>query len=587
MLDMGGLVAGTKYRGEFEDRLKSIIDEIISTDTYILFIDEMHTLVGAGAAEGAIDAANILKPALARGELQAIGATTLDEYRKYVEKDAALERRFQPVLVDEPTIEETVAILHGLKERYEAHQRVTISDEAIEAAAKLSARYIPDRFLPDKAIDLIDEASARIRLENLIVPPQLQEAEAELARLEREKEEVIAANDFERANLLHVDYLEKKAKLDKVKAEWEQTKSESAKNTVVGADEVAYIVSKWTGIPVTDLTEAEQEKLLRMEAELHKRIIGQDIAVSAVSQAVRSARAGLKDPNQPIGSFIFLGPTGVGKTELAKALAEFLYGDEEAIVRIDMSEYQERHTVSRLVGAPPGYVGYDEGGQLTEAIRRRPYSVVLLDEIEKANPEVFNILLQVLDDGRLTDGHGKVVDFKNAIIIMTSNIGAERIMHISEATQDSAPEDAYDEMKQAAMVELKTAFRPEFLNRVDEIIVFHALLPDHLVDIVDLLAAKLRARLKEQGVNLELSNTARFYIAEMGYDPAYGARPLRRAISKLLANPIANALLSGDFAEGDTIAVDVVDDKLVMEKADISPEDIIEEVPDEDVEIVN
>jgi ATP-dependent Clp protease ATP-binding subunit ClpC len=565
-LDMGGLVAGTKFRGEFEERLKNVIDEIIASGDYILFIDEMHTLVGAGAAEGSVDAANILKPALARGDLQAIGATTLDEYRKYVEKDAALERRFQPVMVDEPTVEETIEILKGLRENYQAHHRVTISDEAVEAAAKLSARYIADRFLPDKAIDLIDEASARVHLSNLLVPPDLEDIQAEVARLEREKEDAIANNDFETANKLHVENLELKAKLDEAKEKWEAEKKEQEVSTVVTAEHIAEVVSKWTGIPVSELTEEEQAKLMRMEDELHRRIVGQDIAVNAVSQAVRSARAGLKDPNQPIGSFIFLGPTGVGKTELAKALAEFLYGDEEATVRIDMSEYQERHTVSRLVGAPPGYVGYDEGGQLTEAVRRRPYSVVLLDEIEKAHPDVFNILLQMLDDGRLTDSHGKTVDFRNTIIIMTSNIAADRIMTISERADVDTPDELYEKMRAAAMEELRYSFRPEFLNRIDEIIVFHALTRDDLLKIVDLLVAKVEARLGDQDIRLELADGARVLLAETGYDPAFGARPLRRVITRMLANPVANKILSGEFGPGDTILADAKDEHLVFEK---------------------
>jgi ATP-dependent Clp protease ATP-binding subunit ClpC len=587
-LDLAGLVAGTKFRGEFEERLKGVVDEIVKGGDVILFIDEMHTLVGAGAAEGAIDAANILKPALARGELQAVGATTLDEYRKYVEKDAALERRFQPVLVDEPTVEETVAILEGLRERYAAHHHVTISDEAIVAAARLSARYIADRFLPDKAIDLIDEAGAKVHLANLMVSPDVAAAEAEVDKLNREKEEAIARNDFEAANRAHVKALELQAKLDEVKGEWERVKAEKEEAAVVTREDVAAVLSSWTGIPVAELTEEEQARLLRMEEELHKRIVDQEEAVRAVSQAVRSARAGLKDPNQPVGTFIFLGPTGVGKTELAKALAEYLYGDEEAIVRIDMSEYQERHTVSRLVGAPPGYVGYEEGGQLTERVRRRPYSVILLDEIEKAHPDVFNILLQVMDDGRLTDSHGKTVDFKNALLIMTSNVGADRIMELSESAHEGGEEVVYDEMKREVLEELKGVFRPEFINRVDDVIVFHALAKEELLQIVDLLVAKVRARLLDQDMDLELTDAARGYLAEAGYDPAFGARPLRRLITRALANPIANRILEGEFGPGDTVGVDLEGFALVLRKAKTKKTKVKKkkEEPEEEEEVV-
>ena len=566
-LDLAGLVAGTKFRGEFEERLKGVVDEIVKGGGVILFIDEMHTLVGAGAAEGAIDAANILKPALARGELQAVGATTLDEYRKYVEKDAALERRFQPVLVDEPTGEETVAILEGLRERYAAHHHVTISDEAVVAAARLSARYIADRFLPDKAIDLIDEAAAKVHLANLTVPPDLAATQAEVDKLEREKEEAIARNDFEAANQAHVKALELQARLNEVKGKWERVKAEKEQDAVVTREDVAEVLSSWTGIPVAELTEEEQARLLRMEEELHRRIVDQEEAVRAVSQAVRSARAGLKDPNQPVGTFIFLGPTGVGKTELAKALAEFLYGDEEAIVRIDMSEYQERHTVSRLVGAPPGYVGYEEGGQLTERVRRRPYSVILLDEIEKAHADVFNILLQVMDDGRLTDSHGKTVDFKNALLIMTSNVGADRIVKLSERAHVDKEEALYEKMKEEVFDEVKGVFRPEFINRVDDVIVFHALGKEELLQIVELLVAKLRSRLLDQDMDLEITDAARGHLAEEGYDPAFGARPLRRLITRVLANPIANRILRGEFGPGDTVEVDFADGELVLNKS--------------------
>jgi ATP-dependent Clp protease ATP-binding subunit ClpC len=566
-LDLAGLVAGTKFRGEFEERLKGVVDEITKSRDVVLFIDEMHTLVGAGAAEGAIDAANILKPALARGELQAVGATTLDEYRKYVEKDAALERRFQPVLVDEPTVEETVAILRGLRERYEAHHHVQITDEALDAAARLSARYIADRFLPDKAIDLMDEAAAKVHLANLVVPPDVAAAEAEVAKLSREKEEAIARDDFDAANRAHVRALELQAKLSQVKGKWDQEKAAKQAAAVVSREDIAGIVADWTGIPVTELTEEEQARLLRMEDELHRRLVDQDEAVRAVAAAVRAARAGLKDPGQPVGSFIFLGPTGVGKTELAKALAAFLYGDEEAMVRIDMSEYQERHTVSRLVGAPPGYVGYEEGGQLTEQVRRRPYSVVLLDEIEKAHADVFNILLQVMDDGRLTDSHGKTVDFKNVILIMTSNVGAPRIMELSANPRKLDAAALYAEMKEAVFEEIKGVFRPEFINRVDDVIVFHALGPAEIKKIVDLLIARVRARLADQGMALELTDGARDYLARGGFEPAYGARPLRRLITRAVANPLANKILAGDVGRGDTVVVDARDGALVITKA--------------------
>ena len=566
-LDLAGLVAGTKFRGEFEERLKGVVDEITKSRDVVLFIDEMHTLVGAGAAEGAIDAANILKPALARGELQAVGATTLDEYRKYVEKDAALERRFQPVLVDEPTVEETVAILRGLRERYEAHHHVQITDEALDAAARLSARYIADRFLPDKAIDLMDEAAAKVHLANLVVPPDVAAAEAEVAKLSREKEEAIARDDFDAANRTHVRALELQAKLSQVKGKWDQEKAAKQAAAVVSREDIAGIVADWTGIPVTELTEEEQARLLRMEDELHRRLVDQDEAVRAVAAAVRAARAGLKDPGQPVGSFIFLGPTGVGKTELAKALAAFLYGDEEAMVRIDMSEYQERHTVSRLVGAPPGYVGYEEGGQLTEQVRRRPYSVVLLDEIEKAHADVFNILLQVMDDGRLTDSHGKTVDFKNVILIMTSNVGAPRIMELSANPRKLDAAALYAQMKEAVFEEMKGVFRPEFVNRVDDVIVFHALGPAEIKKIVDLLIARVRARLADQGMDLELTDGARDYLAREGFEPAYGARPLRRLITRAVANPLANKILAGDVGRGDTVVVDARDGALVITKA--------------------
>jgi len=464
-------------------------------------------------------------------------------------------------------VEETVAILEGLRERYAAHHHVTISDEALVAAARLSARYIADRFLPDKAIDLIDEASAKVHLANLTIPPDLAATQAEVDRLTREKEEAIARNDFEAANQAHVKALELQARLNEVKGEWERVKAEKQEEAVVTREDVAEVLSSWTGIPVAELTEEEQARLLRMEEELHRRLVDQEEAVSAVSQAVRSARAGLKDPNQPVGTFIFLGPTGVGKTELAKALAEYLYGDEEAIVRIDMSEYQERHTVSRLVGAPPGYVGYEEGGQLTERVRRRPYSVILLDEIEKAHPDVFNILLQVMDDGRLTDSHGKTVDFKNALLIMTSNVGADRIVKLSERAHVDNEDALYEKMKEEVFEEVKGVFRPEFINRVDDVIVFHALGKEELLQIVDLLVAKLRSRLVDQDMDLEVTDAARGYLAETGYDPAFGARPLRRLITRVLANPIANRILRGEFGAGDTVEVDFAGGELILNKS--------------------
>ncbi len=565
-LDLGSLVAGSKYRGEFEERLKKVMQEIREAKDVILFIDEMHTIVGAGAAEGAIDASNILKPALARGELQAIGATTLDEYRKHVEKDAALERRFQPIMVEEPTVEETIEILRGLRDRYEAHHRVEITDTALEAAARLSDRYVADRFLPDKAIDLIDEAASKVRLKSFVAPPNLKELEEKLERVRKEKEAAVQSQEFEEAARLRDEEHKLQEQLSRQQEEWEK-KQVVAKNTVT-EDHIAEIVSSWTGIPVRKMAVEESERLLHLEEELHRRVVAQDEAVRAVSRAIRRARAGLKDPKRPVGSFIFLGPTGVGKTELARALADALFGDEEAIVRIDMSEYMERHTVSRLVGAPPGYVGYEEGGQLTEAIRRRPYSVVLLDEIEKAHPEVFNVLLQVLDDGRLTDAKGRTVDFRNTVIIMTSNAGAHLIQREGrlgfKAAEDE--EETYDKMKKTVMGEVRRTFRPEFLNRIDEIIVFHALSREHLAQIVDLELNKVADRLKEYGLELRVTGAAKKELVEEGFDPAYGARPLRRTIQRLVEDPLSDEMLRGKFTQGDRVLADFRNGKMVFEK---------------------
>jgi ATP-dependent Clp protease ATP-binding subunit ClpC len=570
-LDLAALVAGTKYRGEFEERMKKVMDEIRKAQgEVILFIDELHTLVGAGAAEGAIDASNILKPALARGELQCIGATTLDEYRKYVERDAALERRFQPILVKEPTVEQTIEILRGLRERYEAHHGVTITDEAIVAAATLADKYIRDRYLPDKAIDLMDESASKIRLQASFLPQELRQAMERVERVKREKEEAIKNQDFERAAQLRDKERVLRQKLEELESSW---KAERGKDlTKVTAEDIAEVVSAWTGIPVTRLVEEETQKLLRMEEALHKRIVGQDEAVQAVSRAIRRARAGLKDPRRPIGSFIFLGPTGVGKTELARALAEFLFGSEDALVRIDMSEYSERHTVSRLVGAPPGYVGYEEGGQLTEAVRRRPYSVVLFDEIEKAHPEVFNILLQILDDGRLTDAQGRTVDFRNTVIIMTSNVGApqlDREVGIGfRAVRDELEdyEDIYKRMKTHVMEELRRTFRPEFLNRIDEIIVFRALTRQQVKEIVGILMERVAKELKDQGIEIELTEAAKEVLAKEGFDPAFGARPLRRAIQRLVEDQLSDEILRGTFKSGDVVVIDAREGRIVFEK---------------------
>lgn len=562
-LDMGTVVAGTKYRGEFEDRLKKVMDEIRQAGNIILFIDELHTLIGAGGAEGAIDASNILKPSLARGELQCIGATTLDEYRKYIEKDAALERRFQPIQVDQPSVDESIQILQGLRDRYEAHHRVSITDDAIEAAVKLSDRYISDRFLPDKAIDLIDEAGSKVRLRSFTTPPNLKELEQKLDEVRKEKDAAVQSQEFEKAASLRDTEQRLREQVEDTKKSWKEKQGQE--NSEVTVDDIAMVVSSWTGVPVSKIAQTETDKLLNMENILHSRVIGQDEAVVAVAKAVRRARAGLKDPKRPIGSFIFLGSTGVGKTELARALAESIFGDEESMIRIDMSEYMEKHSTSRLVGSPPGYVGYDEGGQLTEKVRRKPYSVVLLDEIEKAHPDVFNILLQVLEDGRLTDSKGRTVDFRNTILIMTSNVGAselKRNKYVGFNVQDETQN--HKDMKDKVMGELKRAFRPEFINRIDEIIVFHSLEKKHLTEIVSLMSDQLTKRLKEQDLSIELTDAAKAKVAEEGVDLEYGARPLRRAIQKHVEDRLSEELLRGNIHKGQHIVLDVEDGEFVV-----------------------
>lgn len=566
-LDMGTVVAGTKYRGEFEDRLKKVMDEIRQAGNVILFIDELHTLIGAGGAEGAIDASNILKPPLARGELQCIGATTLDEYRKYIEKDAALERRFQPIKVGEPTIDESIQILNGLRDRYEAHHRVAITDEALEAAVRLSDHYISDRFLPDKAIDVIDEAGSKVRLKAYTTPSNLKDLEAELSELKKEKDAAVQGQEFEKAAAFRDKEKKIRQQLEEKKTNWKEKQGRD--NSQVTEEIVAEVVSSWTGIPVTKIAETETDKLLNMEKVLHQRVIGQDEAVKAVALAVRRARAGLKDPKRPIGSFIFLGPTGVGKTELAKALAESMFGDESAMIRVDMSEYMEKFSTARLVGSPPGYVGYEEGGQLTEKIRQNPYSVVLLDEIEKAHPDVFNMLLQVLDDGRLTDSKGRVVDFRNTVIIMTSNIGAQEMkedksvgFNVTDLTQD------YKAMEHRVMQELKRAFRPEFINRIDETIVFHSLTEKELKQIVTLLTSQLTKRLAERDIHVKLTEGAKAKIAKEGYDPEYGARPLKRAIQKNIEDRLSEELLRKNIEPGDIVEIGVKDGELEVRKKD-------------------
>lgn len=571
-LDIGLLVAGTKYRGEFEERLKKVMDEIRQAGNIILVIDELHTLIGAGAAEGAIDAANILKPALSRGELQCIGATTISEYRKHIEKDAALERRFQPVMVEEPSVDETIEIMRGLREKYEAHHKLVISDEALEAAAKLSSRYIADRFLPDKAIDLVDEASSRVRLSSSALPPEGKALEKDLKGIIREKEQAIRNQEFETASDLRDKEAELREKIREMSEDWK--KQQEDKKIVVTAEHIAHIVASWTGVPVSKLTESESEKLLKMEETLHERVIGQHDAVTAISKAIRRARVGLKNPNRPIGSFIFSGPTGVGKTELAKALADYFFGSQENIIRVDMSEYMERHTVSKLIGSPPGYVGYSEGGQLTEMVRRKPYAVILFDEIEKAHPDVFNLLLQILDDGRLTDSKGRNVDFKNTIIIMTSNVGARGIENPSPFGFSVSEDDEkarYEKMKDTVMDEMKKMFRPEFLNRLDDTIIFHQLTKEEIRNIVDIMLQDLIKRLGTQSMELIVPDDVKDELAKEGYSPSYGARPLRRVIQKKIEDELSEQILLGRFKEGDNIMATLKDGEITFEKSDEKP----------------
>ena len=564
-LDMGALVAGAKFRGEFEERVKNVLNDVRAAHgDIVLFIDELHTVVGAGAAEGSMDASNMLKPALSRGELQAVGATTLDEYRKHIEKDTALERRFQPVYIEEPSVDDAIRILHGVAPRYEAHHKVTITPEALDAAVRLSARYITDRQLPDKAIDLIDEAGSRLRIDAESFTPELKQMDQRMRQLEIEDEAASNREDFEEAARIKQERAQLQNEYESALSTWKQEKS--IRNTVE-AEDIATLISEWTGVPVSRMLEEETRRLTRMEEELHRRVIGQEQAVTALSDAIRRARAGLKDPERPIGSFIFLGPTGVGKTELARALAQFLFGDEEAMIRLDMSEYGERHEVSRLVGAPPGYIGYDDGGQLTELVRRRPYRVILFDEIEKAHPDVFNMFLQILEDGRLTDGHGRTVDFRNTVIIMTSNLGTEILQREQIGLlRNTNGAQAFQDLQRSVDQALKKAFRPEFINRIDEIIVFEPLSQEQILQIVDLMVAEVQERLEEKSLRITLTDTAREWLAKVGFDPSFGARPLRRAVQRHVENVLAREILEGHFAEGDDITVDVGDEELSFTK---------------------
>ncbi len=565
VLDLAMMVAGTKYRGQFEERIKAVMEEIKRSQDVIIFIDELHTLVGAGAAEGAIDASNILKPALSRGEMQCIGATTMDEYRKYIEKDAALERRFQTIMVEPPSVEQTVEILKGLRDRYEAHHRVTFKDEALEAAAKLSDRYISGRFLPDKAVDVMDEAGSRARLNVLVVPPEIKQLEGKVESLRKEKESYIKSQLFEKAAALRDQERQARQDLEKLNGEWSQAKDKMRPE--LGEEEIAKIVSQWTGVPIFRLEEKESEKLLKIEEELHKRVVGQDEAISAISHAVRRSRAGIKDPRRPIGSFIFLGPTGVGKTLLARALAEYMFGDEDALLQLDMSEYMEKFNVSRLIGAPPGYVGYEEGGQLTERVRRRPYSVILLDEIEKAHPDVFNLLLQVFEDGRLTDSFGRKVDFRNTVVIMTSNVGAELIRRTgSLGFKNQKEEVTYQEMKEKLLEEVKRTFKPEFLNRIDDIIVFRPLVKEDLMRIIDIEIGFVAERLKEHNIMLDVNQEAKDLLIEKGFDPVFGARPLKRTIQRFLEDPLASEIISKTFKDGSKVKVSRKNQELIFEQ---------------------
>ncbi|HUU64594.1 MAG TPA: ATP-dependent Clp protease ATP-binding subunit [Dehalococcoidales bacterium] len=572
-LDMGSLVAGTKYRGEFEERVKKVIDEIKTAGNCVLFVDEFHTMVGAGAAEGAVDAANILKPSLSRGELQCIGATTLDDYRKYVERDAALERRFQPVLVEEPSVEETVEILRGIKERYEEHHHLTITDEALNSAATLASRYIPDRFLPDKAIDLVDEASSRVRIKHYTMPISLKEAKQLAEAKRKDKDAALAAQEYDRAAELREEELQAEEKIKKLEEEWRAAQGKDKPE--VTAENIAEVVGMWTGIPVVQLAGDETNRLLNMEEVIHQRIIGQDEAINTIAKAIRRARAGLKDPRRPIGNFIFLGPTGVGKTELVRALAEFMFGSEDTLIRLDMSEFMEKFAVSRLVGAPPGYVGYDEGGQLTEAVRRKSYCCILLDEIEKAHPDVFNLLLQIFDDGHLTDAKGRRVDFRNSIIVMTSNVGAELIRKgttigfASRSNEAKTQEQAYEKMKENLLNELKKTFRPEFLNRVDGVVVFHSLTKEQIRQIVDLMLTSVTQQLSEKGIKLEVTDAAKDFLGEKGYDEVFGARPLRRAIQDMIEDKLSEDLLRGKFQSGDTVVVDLEGAEIVVHSSPV------------------